>query len=172
MKESLLHIEDLSIRFQTDEGSLLAVDGISFDVYPNEVLGLVGESGCGKSVTAMSILSLIPDPPGRISAKSIRFNGREIFGLPSEELRKIRGKSISMIFQDPMTALSPLRTIGSQLAETARIHNPMSDAEARELAISWLKKTGIPDPAQRVASYPYELSGGMQQRSHDCHGPF
>jgi oligopeptide/dipeptide ABC transporter ATP-binding protein len=162
--EPLLKIEGLSVSFETDDGVVRAVDDVSFEVEQGEALGLVGESGCGKSVTCMSILRLIPSPPGRIDAGRILFRGRDLLTLSMADLRQVRGKSIGMIFQEPMTALSPLHRVGKQLAETLRTHSPLSGAEARRAGLAWLKKVGIPDASERMHAYPHELSGGMRQR--------
>ncbi|MBU2488927.1 MAG: ABC transporter ATP-binding protein [Proteobacteria bacterium] len=164
MTRPLLELTDLKVVFDTDEGVLAAVDGVGFSIQRNEVLGLVGESGCGKSVTAMSMLSLIPSPPGRIVSGRALFDGRDLISLSHQELRQIRGRRISMIFQDPMTALSPLHRIGNQLAEVWAIHSSMKNREALERAREWLGKMGIPDPGDAISAYPHELSGGMQQR--------
>lgn len=160
----LLAIQNLTVTFDTDEGELTAVDGVTLPIFPGEVVGLVGESGCGKSVTAMSILRLIPSPPGNIRTGHIPFNGSDLLSLPIEKLRDIRGKDIGMIFQEPMTALSPLHRIGHQLAEVIRLHSDIGKREAWEWGVRWLEKVGIPDAAERAFSYPFELSGGMRQR--------
>jgi len=160
----MIRIQDLSVSFETDEGIVRAVDGVSLDIHGGEVLGLVGESGCGKSVTAMSILRLIPSPPGRIESGSVLFRGAELLSLPMPELRKIRGNAISMIFQEPMTALSPLHRIGKQLAETLRFHRNINREKAWKTGEEWLRKVGIPDPEQSMYAYPFQLSGGMRQR--------
>jgi len=160
----LLRVEDLAVSFKTDDGLVRAVDHISFDVYPGEVLGIVGESGCGKSVTALSLLRLIPQPPGRIDHGSAWFEGKDLISMPVHELRKIRGRDISMIFQEPMTALSPLHRIGRQLVETQQFHHDIDQRSAWKIGVEWLNKVGIPDAEDRMYSYPYELSGGMRQR--------
>jgi peptide/nickel transport system ATP-binding protein/oligopeptide transport system ATP-binding protein len=160
----LLQIEDLTVSFATDEGRLLAVDHVSFTIDEGEILGLVGESGCGKSVTAMSALRLLPSPPGRIESGRILFRGRDLLSMPMAELRRIRGASISMIFQEPMTALSPLHRVGHQLVEALRLHRDMTKSEAVRCATGWLTKVGIPDAAERMYAYPFQLSGGMRQR--------
>ena len=161
---SLLQIENLSVQFDTDEGTVRAVDGVSLDIRRGEVLGLVGESGCGKSVTALSVLRLIPSPPGRIATGRILFHGDDLLQLPIARLRAVRGRGISMIFQEPMTALSPLHRIGAQLVETLQFHRDISREEAWRIGADWLRKVGIPDPAERMLAYPHELSGGMSQR--------
>jgi peptide/nickel transport system ATP-binding protein/oligopeptide transport system ATP-binding protein len=160
----LLDIRNLAIEFDGEAGRVRAVDGVSFVVRRGEVLGLVGESGCGKSITALSVMRLLPSPPGRIADGSIGWGGRDLLELSVPEMRRIRGRQISMIFQDPMSALSPLHTIGRQLVETVRIHRPIPRREAWALGEGWLRKVGIPDPAQRMHSLPHELSGGMRQR--------
>ena len=162
--DALLQIRNLSVSFETDEGRLRAVEDVSFDVREGEVLGLVGESGCGKTVTALSILRLIPSPPGHIDSGEILFRGRDLLGLPTEELRRIRGQAISLVFQDPMTALSPLHRIGHQLVETLQLHQKISRRVAWALGVEWLAKVGIPAAAERMYAYPHHLSGGMRQR--------
>ncbi|MBP7831044.1 MAG: ABC transporter ATP-binding protein [Kiritimatiellae bacterium] len=161
---ALLQIRDLTVAFDTDEGRLRAADRVSFDIGEGEVLGLVGESGCGKTVTALSILRLIPSPPGRIESGSILFRGRDLLSMPVDELRRVRGQAISMVFQDPMTALSPLHRVGDQLVETLRMHRKIGRRAAWSLGAEWLKKVGIPAPAERMDAYPHHLSGGMRQR--------
>jgi len=160
----LLEVRNLTVEFRTEHGITRAVDNISFDVGFGEAMGVVGESGCGKSVTALAILGLIPSPPGRIAAGSIKLNGRELVGLPESKLRKIRGSEISMIFQEPMTALNPVFTVGNQMSDVLRRHKGLSRKQAREDAAELLRLVGIPDPKQRLREYPHELSGGMRQR--------
>ena len=162
--EPLLRVEDLRTWFHTDEGTAKAVDGVSFGLAEQETLGIVGESGCGKSVTALSILRLIPDPPGRIEGGSVRFQGRDLLELSEKEMRRIRGNEIAMIFQEPMTSLNPVYTVGEQISEVLRLHRGMSRAEAEERAIEMLRRVRIPDPEQRVEEYPHQLSGGQRQR--------
>ncbi len=162
--ENLLDIRNLSISFKTDEGTVRAVDGLSLAINKGEVLGLVGESGCGKSVTAMSTLRLIASPPGSIDSGRIIFDNKDLLSVSIEELRKIRGKSISMIFQEPMTALSPLHCVGKQLVETLQFHSDIRYKEAWETGEQWLYKTGISDPKKNMYAYPFQLSGGMCQR--------
>ena len=164
MPDPLLDVRDLAVEFVTEGGVARAVDGISFAIQPGEVLGVVGESGCGKSVTAMSLLRLIPSPPGRIASGTVQFKGRDLLKLPLPELRAVRGAQVSMIFQDPMQSLSPLHKIGAQLVETVQLHRRLGRAEAWQLGRDWLHKVGIPDPDQRMQSFPFELSGGMRQR--------
>ncbi|HET7585474.1 MAG TPA: ABC transporter ATP-binding protein [Gemmatimonadaceae bacterium] len=160
----LLRVRDLRTTFRTAAGLALAVDGVSFDIAAHETVGLVGESGCGKSVTSLSILRLI-QPPGRIEAGSeIAFEGRHLLALSESEMRAIRGDRIAMIFQEPMTALNPVFTVGDQIAEVARVHSDVSRAEAWERAVEMLRVTGIPDPAARARQYPHQLSGGQRQR--------
>jgi len=162
--ENVLSVQDLAVEFKTDAGIVRAVDKVSFELKPGEVLGIVGESGCGKTVSAMSILRLIPCPPGRIAGGQILFKGRDLASAPIEELRKIRGAKISMIFQDPMQSLSPLHKVGKQLVEALRLHQDIDFASAWKTGEEWLSKVGIPDAAARMDCYPFELSGGMRQR--------
>ncbi len=162
--EPLLAVEDLSVRFDTPEGPALAVDRVGFELAPGETLGLVGESGCGKSVTSLSIMGLIESPPGKISGGRIAFQGRDLLKLGPEELRKIRGRSISMIFQEPMTSLNPVMNVGRQVAEPLTVHLGLSKAEALERAELLLHKVRIPAPKARLEDYPHQLSGGMRQR--------
>jgi len=164
MTEPLLSVQDLKTYFFTDEGVAKAVDGVSFDVGQQETLGIVGESGCGKSVTALSILRLIPDPPGRIVGGSIHFRGQDLAALSEREMRKIRGNDITMIFQEPMTSLNPVYTVGDQIMEVLRLHRDVSKDEARKRTIELLGRVRIPDPEQRVDEYPHQLSGGQRQR--------
>lgn len=161
---ALLEVRNLSVEFDTEEGVLRAADSISFTLQAGETLGLVGESGCGKSVTAMSIPRLIPQPPGRICSGEILFEGENLLDASIQKMRKLRGKDISVIFQEPMTALSPLHKVDKQLAEVFHLHSKLSDKEIRELSLSWLKKVGIEDAERCLKSYPFELSGGMRQR--------
>jgi oligopeptide/dipeptide ABC transporter ATP-binding protein len=160
----LLRVRDLVVEFTTDQGVIRAVDGISFDVHENETVGIVGESGCGKTVTGLALLGLIPSPPGRIAGGSIEFQGRNLAAMPEAELREIRGREISMIFQEPMTALNPVFTIGNQMIDVLRRHRGLTRRQARAEAIDMLDKVGIPAPASRVDEYPHQLSGGMRQR--------
>src|SRR5476649_2869092 len=162
--EPLLSIRGLRTHFYTEAGVAKAVDGVDLDVLPGEVLGLVGESGSGKSVTALSILRLVPDPPGRIVAGEIRFKGRDLLKLPWEDVRAIRGKEISMVFQEPMTSLNPVFTIGMQVMEVILAHEAVSRQAAHARAVGMLTEVGIPDARARMDQYPYELSGGMRQR--------
>ena len=162
--EWLLEIEGLKTYFHTDEGVAKAVDGVSYAIRPGETLGVVGESGSGKSVTALSILQLLPMPPGRFEGGSIRFRGEELIGADEERLREVRGNDIAMIFQEPMTALNPVFTVGNQIGETVKLHQGLDDEAARARAIEMLTKVGIPAPEKRVDEYPHQLSGGMRQR--------
>ena len=157
-------IQDLQTHFFTGEGVVRAVDGVTLSVRPGETLGLVGESGCGKTVTALSILRLVPDPPGRIVGGTICFDGRDLLRLPEEEMRSIRGCAISMIFQEPMTSLNPVFTVGEQVAEGIRHHQKVSRREAWDRAVEVLRRVKIPDPARRAYEYPHQLSGGLRQR--------
>ncbi|MGH7507110.1 MAG: ABC transporter ATP-binding protein [Longimicrobiales bacterium] len=161
----LLEVENLKTYFHTDAGTARAVDGISFSIEKGEVLGIVGESGCGKSVTSLSILRLVPEPPGEIvEGSSIRFAGRELLALRESEMRSVRGNDIAMIFQEPMTSLNPVYTVGDQIAEAVRLHRRVGRKEARAQAVDMLRLVGLPDPAERVDSYPHQLSGGQRQR--------
>ena len=160
---ALLEVEKLQTHFRTEHGVSRAVNGVSFHLDAGETLAIVGESGCGKSVTAMSILRLIPSPPGK-SAGSIRFQGRDLLELPEPEMRKIRGNDISMIFQEPMTSLNPVLTIGRQITETLVLHQKLDKSAATARAIEMLRLANIPEPERRVTQYPHELSGGMRQR--------
>lgn len=164
MKE-LLKVRNLETDFSTHQGTVKAVNGISFTINRGETLGLVGESGCGKSVTALSIMRLISSPPGKIVAGEIYFEGRNLLQLNEKEMRKIRGKKISMIFQEPMTSLDPVFTIGNEIMESIRVHQGLKKEEAREKVIQALKTVGMPDVEKRINSYPHELSGGMRQRA-------
>jgi peptide/nickel transport system ATP-binding protein len=160
---SLLEVRHLRVEFPTRRGTLVALDDITFDIAPGEILGVVGESGAGKSLTGASIIGLL-DPPGRIAAGEIRFEGRRIDNLPYEEARKVRGRSIGAIFQDPLTSLNPLYTIGQQLVETIQAHLPVGAADARRRAVRLLEETGIQAAEQRFDQYPHQFSGGMRQR--------
>jgi len=161
---NLLEVKDLRTYFETEEGVIKAVDGVSFEVRPGETLGIVGESGSGKSVANLSLMRLIAEPPGKIVSGSITFRGRDILKLSPREVRAIRGKQIAMIFQDPMTSLNPFMRISKQLMEVTRLHLGHSKGEAREHAIRMLEVVGIPDAEARIESYPHEFSGGMRQR--------
>jgi peptide/nickel transport system ATP-binding protein len=163
VSDPLLSIRDLRVEFATRRGPLVALDAVAFDVAPGEILGVVGESGAGKSLTGLSIIGLL-DPPGHIARGEIRLKGRRIDNLPPGEMRKIRGRHIGMIFQDPLTSLNPLLRIGDQLAETILTHTDLSSKQAREKAIALLTEVGIPAPERRIDGYPHEFSGGMRQR--------
>ena len=164
MSASLLRVRQLSVGFETDDGLLRAVDKVSFDIAPGRTLGLVGESGCGKSVTALSLMRLLPQPSGKILGGEIQFEDRNLLSLPISEMHRIRGARIGMVFQEPMTALNPVHTIGRQLAEVYRTHEPISKKEAWTRAIAMLARVGLPSPEIRAAEYPHHLSGGMRQR--------
>ena len=164
MGEYLLEIQDLKTYFKVRAGRVRAVDGVSFAIKPGERLGIVGESGCGKSVTALSIMRLLPQPPGEIAGGSVLFEEQELLDLSESEMRKIRGGKIGMIFQDPMTCLNPTMTVGNQIGEALRIHLKLSKDEARKRAISLLEQVGIPAATERINSYPHQFSGGMRQR--------
>jgi peptide/nickel transport system ATP-binding protein len=160
---ALLEVRHLRVEFPTRHGTLLAIDDISFEIAPGEILGVVGESGAGKSLTGAAIIGLL-DPPGRVAAGEIRFAGQRIDNLPYEEMRKIRGRHIGAVFQDPLTSLNPLYTIGQQLVETIQTHLGLGAAEARRRAIKLLEETGIQAAEQRIDQYPHQFSGGMRQR--------
>lgn len=164
MGENLLEVQDLKTYFKVKAGRVRAVDGVSFAVKPGEKVGVVGESGCGKSVTALSIMRLLPQPAGEYAGGSVLFNDQDLLDLPEKEMRKIRGGKIGMIFQDPMTCLNPTMTIGKQIGEALRIHLKLSKDEALKRAVSLLEQVGIPAAAERVNSYPHQFSGGMRQR--------
>jgi len=159
----VLSVDGLKTRFRTEEGTVQAVDGVSFELREAETLAIVGESGSGKTVTALSVLALLPDSAA-ITAGSIRFEGRELVGMAAEEMQAIRGAEIAMVFQDPLTALNPVFTIGNQLVETIRRHRSATKSEARARAVTLLERVGIPEPARRMDEYPHQLSGGMRQR--------
>jgi peptide/nickel transport system ATP-binding protein len=160
---ALLEVRDLDVRFATPRGVLAAVHGLSFEVEAGETLAIVGESGCGKSVTAMSVLRLVPEPPGRVRG-AISFDGRDVFAMRARELRMLRGKDVGMIFQEPMTSLNPVLTVGRQIAETLRLHEGLSAGDATRRATELLALVGIANPERRVREYPHQLSGGMRQR--------
>ena len=159
----ILDVVDLKVEFPTRRGTLTALDGVSFSIAPGEVLGVVGESGAGKSITGLAIIGLL-EPPGRIAAGEVRLEGRRIDNLPHEELRRLRGRRIGVVFQDPLTSLNPLYTIGRQLEETILTHLPLSKGDARARALSLLREVGIPAPEGRYEHYPHQFSGGMRQR--------
>lgn len=163
MTTPILEVRNLRVEFPTRRGKLVALDDVSFDIAPGEILGVVGESGAGKSLTGAAIIGLL-DPPGHVASGEIRFNGRRIDNLPYEEMRKVRGRQIGAIFQDPLTSLNPLYTIGRQLVETIQAHLPVGNEEARQRAIKLLQETGIPAAEARIDQYPHQFSGGMRQR--------
>ena len=163
--EIILRVNHLVTAFDTEDGRIRAVDDVSFQVKKEHTLGLVGESGCGKSVTALSIMRLLPKPTGFIESGQILFNSADIAGLPADQMHEIRGKRISMIFQEPMTSLNPVHRIGKQLGEVFLLHFPeMSESQIRQQSVELLQKVGIPEPEQRMAEYPHQISGGMRQR--------
>jgi oligopeptide/dipeptide ABC transporter ATP-binding protein len=164
MNKRLLDIINLETHFITDQGIVRAVDGVSLHLNEGDTLGLVGESGCGKSVTALSIMRLIPDPPGRIAGGEAIFEGNDLFKLKEAEMRKIRGNKISMIFQEPMTSLNPVFKIGDQISEVIRLHQGVSKKDAVDISVSMLKLVGFPSPERRIKEYPHQMSGGMRQR--------
>jgi oligopeptide transport system ATP-binding protein len=161
----ILQVRDLTTRFYSDDGTVYAVNGISYDLHEGETLGIVGESGCGKSVHALSIMGLIPNPPGEVVDGTAIFQSQDLLSLSRDEMREIRGSRIAMIFQDPMTSLNPVLTIGLQITEALTLHLGMSQHQARDRAIELLKMVGIPGAEQRIDSYPHEFSGGMRQRA-------
>jgi len=163
--EVLLSVQDLHTTFKTDEGDVRAVDGVSFDIRRGEVFAVVGESGSGKSVTSLTVMGLVPTPPASVEAKGIFWKGENLLESSGERMRKVRGKEIAMIFQDPLTALNPTHTVGRQIGEMVRLHEGASKKEARETAVEMLKLVGIPRPEKRVDMHPHEFSGGMRQRA-------
>jgi len=164
LAEPLLQVDDLKTYFYTEEGVVKAVDGVTFDVKHGEILGLVGESGCGKTVSALSILRLIPVPPGKIVSGSVQFEGEELTRMSEDKIRHIRGNAIAMIFQEPMTSLNPVLTIGRQLTETLELHLKMDRAAATQRAVELLETVGISEARSRINDYPHQFSGGMRQR--------
>ncbi|MFZ1908202.1 MAG: ABC transporter ATP-binding protein [Burkholderiales bacterium] len=161
---TLLEVKDLRTQFETSAGTVRAVDGVSYTVDEGETVGIVGESGCGKSVGALSVLRLIPDPPGRVVGGSIRFRGEDLLAMSDEKLHAVRGGQIAMVFQEPMTSLNPVLTIGLQLCETMEFHLKLTPAQARLRAVELLGMVGISEPGRRLEQYPHHLSGGMRQR--------
>lgn len=162
--QKILEVKNLKTTFKTEDGVICAVDDVSFSVAPGKTLGIVGESGCGKSVTSLSIMRLIPNPPGKIENGEILYKGKNLLEFSPQEMRKIRGNEISMIFQEPMTSLNPVFTIGNQICEAIELHQKLSKSEAIEKAVEMLKLVGIPSPEKRINDYPHQLSGGMRQR--------
>jgi oligopeptide/dipeptide ABC transporter ATP-binding protein len=162
--KKILEVKDLKTYFFIDEGIARAVDDVSLHLFAEETLGIVGESGCGKSVTSLSVMRLIPQPPGKIVSGDITFEGKDILALPESRMREIRGNEISMIFQEPMTSLNPVFSVGEQIEETIMLHQQLGAREAREKSIDMLELVGIPSPETRVSEYPHQLSGGMRQR--------
>ncbi|MBL37160.1 MAG: peptide ABC transporter ATP-binding protein [Xanthomonadales bacterium] len=165
MSEALLQVDRLSVDFATEAGTVRAVDDVSFSIRPGRTLGIVGESGCGKSVTSLALMGLLPRPAGRIATGSVRLGGVELTSLDERALRRLRGAELSMIFQEPMTALNPVYTIGAQIGAVLRRHERLSRRAARTRAIEMLERVGIPLPTRRIDEYPHELSGGMRQRA-------
>jgi oligopeptide/dipeptide ABC transporter ATP-binding protein len=164
--EPILSIEDLVVEFKTEDGVVHAVDGVSYDLFPGEILGIVGESGSGKSVSTLALLGLIPMPPGRIVRGTATFKGRDLLKLKKRELRRVRGNEVSMVFQDPMTSLNPVLTVGGQLGEAIKTHFPKEkDSVVKEKVIDLLRIVGVPNPEVRYSQYPHEFSGGMRQRA-------
>lgn len=161
----MMEVKDLVTYFHTQEGTVYAVNGVSYKLHEGETLGVVGESGSGKSVHVLSIMGLIPSPPGKIEKGEVLFRGRDLLKLTPEEMRAVRGAEIAMVFQDPMTSLNPVLTIGTQITEALKLHLGMSDKEANERAADLLAMVGIPDPAKRLKNYPHQFSGGMRQRA-------
>lgn len=165
MTEPLLKLKNLTVSFRTGERLVRVVDQLDLEIYPSETFGLVGESGCGKSVTALSIMRLIPAPPGEFTSGQIWWDGRDLLSIPSFELRKLRGNAIGVIFQEPMTSFNPVQKIGHQLAEVLEIHQGLPERDARERIIALLDKVGLSQPRRQYEAYPHELSGGMRQRA-------
>nr|BDT29794.1 ABC transporter ATP-binding protein [Bacteriovorax sp. HI3] len=165
MTEKVLEVKDLVVEFKTDRGTIKAVNGVNFDVFKGKTVGIVGESGSGKSVSALAIMGLIPNPPGRVASGQILFKGKSLVNMDAAEMRKIRGNKIAMIFQEPMTSLNPVFTIGNQIEEVIELHQPQLSKKEREAkAVDMLRLVGIPSPEKRVKEYPHQLSGGMRQR--------
>jgi oligopeptide/dipeptide ABC transporter ATP-binding protein len=166
MPEPLLSIRNLVVEFATDDGIVQAVDGVTYDVFPGEVLGIVGESGSGKSVSTMTLLGLIPQPPGKVVSGEAIFDGRDLLKLSKKAMRAVRGSEVAMIFQDPMTSLNPVLTIGYQLGEAIKVHNEdLKDEQVKQKVIDLLRLVGVPNPERRYDQYPHEFSGGMRQRA-------
>ena len=170
MSDNLLSIRNLTVEFFTPEGNVRAVNNISFDIPRGKTIGLVGESGSGKSVTSLACMRLIPNPPGEITSGEIIFDGQDLLKLSEEEMRKIRGNDIAMIFQEPMTSLNPVFTVGNQISEVLMLHKGMNKKEAWNRSIELMDLVGIPNPATKAAAYPHEMSGGQKAKSNDCNG--
>ena len=164
MPEPLLDVRGLSTQLALEDGPLLAVEDVSFRLPAGGTLGVVGESGCGKSLTALSVMGLVPSPPGRVVAGRVLFQGEDLLALPEERMRRMRGRHLAMVFQEPMTSLNPVYAVGTQIGEGLRLHQGLSRGAARERAVELLRQVGIPAPEQRVDAYPHQLSGGMRQR--------
>ncbi len=164
MADPLMSLRDLRVEFDTRHGRVTALSGISLDVMPGETLGIVGESGCGKSITALAMMGLVPNPPGHVTGGQILFQGEDITRAKPRRLRRLRGREIAMIFQEPMTSLNPVFTVGDQIAEAILLHQDVSRAQAEKQVVDLLATVGIPEPARRAKAYPHELSGGMRQR--------
>ncbi|MBZ4332819.1 ABC transporter ATP-binding protein [Corallococcus sp. AS-1-12] len=160
----LLDVRGLVTQLSLPRGTVRAVDGVSFSVPPGGTLGVVGESGCGKSLTALSVMRLVPQPPGRVVGGEVRFRGEDLLALPEKQMRRVRGRHVAMVFQEPMTSLNPVFTVGEQIGEGVRLHLGATKAQARERAVEMLRQVGIPAPGERVDAYPHQLSGGMRQR--------
>src|SRR4051794_34494330 len=161
-QQPLLEVNDLNIAFETSRGDVRPVRDVSFSIYPGQTVALVGESGCGKSVTSLSILRLIPEPPGKYLGGSVSMGGRDLLTLPEKEMRSIRGRDIAMIFQEPMTSLNPVYTIGDQIAEAVVLHQNVNARQAIQIAEQSLREVGIADPGRRLSEYPHQMSGGMR----------
>lgn len=169
-EQPLLQVHNLKTYFYTEDGVMPSVDGVDFDLHEGETLAIVGESGCGKSVTSLSIMGLVQCPPGKIEAGEILYHGKDLLKISKKEMRSIRGNEISMIFQEPMTSLNPVFTVGRQIMESFIIHQKLNKKEARTKAIEMIRMVGIPDPEKVVDKYPHELSGGIAPTYYDCHG--
>ncbi|MCL1925613.1 MAG: ABC transporter ATP-binding protein [Syntrophorhabdaceae bacterium] len=163
--QRLLTVEDLSVSFDTEKGSVRALFGVSFSMDAGETIGLVGESGCGKTITALSVMRLLASPPAKMDGGRILFKGRDLFALPEKRMCEVRGQEISMIFQEPMTSMNPVLTVGEQVAEVFTAHGICGKKEAAERAVEWLRKVQMPDPERRAKEYPHQMSGGMRQRA-------
>ena len=168
---ALLSVQDLIVRFRTHEGTIHAVNGVTFELDEGETLGIVGESGCGKSVTSLAIMRLLPKPAGRIEGGTVRFDGQDLLAYSESEMRDLRGREVAMIFQDPMTSLNPVLTVEEQMVETIQAHRKISKADARTRAIELLGTVGMPQPETRLKAYPHQFSGGSTSGS-DCTGTF